>query len=72
MDVTANSVTPLTCVLYRLDTTLVDFSDMRWERGDLTFLFNGRAKPTNSLVVMDNQLKVYQMVSVNRHPHLIS
>jgi len=46
----------------RLDTTLVDFSDMRWERGDLTFLFNGRAKPTNSLVVMDNQLKVYQMI----------
>ena len=23
----------------RLDTTLVDFSEMRWERGDITFLY---------------------------------
>lgn len=44
----------------RLDTTLVDFSDMKWERGDISFLFVGDAKPSQSLVVLDNKLKVYQ------------
>ncbi|XP_054710438.1 LOW QUALITY PROTEIN: ankyrin repeat domain-containing protein 13C-like [Uloborus diversus] len=44
----------------RLDTTLVDFSDMKWERGDISFLFVGDAKPSQSLVVLDNKLKVFQ------------
>lgn len=57
-----------TCKLYksganiRLDTTLVDFSDMRWERGDISFIFNGNAPPNQSLTVLDNVLKVYQNV----------
>ncbi|XP_054158587.1 ankyrin repeat domain-containing protein 13C-like [Oppia nitens] len=46
----------------RLDTTLVDFSDMRWERGDVSFLFSGMAKPSESLVVVDNKLRCYQRV----------
>lgn len=46
----------------RLDTTLVDFSDMRWERGDISFIFNGNASPNDSLTVLDNVLKVYQNV----------
>lgn len=46
----------------RLDTTLVDFSDMRWERGDISFIFNGTAAPNESLTVLDNVLKVYQNV----------
>ncbi|XP_050311709.1 ankyrin repeat domain-containing protein 13C [Anthonomus grandis grandis] len=46
----------------RLDTTLVDFSDMRWERGDISFIFRGDAKPNESLTVMDNNGKVYQQV----------
>jgi hypothetical protein len=29
----------------RLDTTLVDFSDMRWERGDISFIFRGDRTP---------------------------
>ncbi|XP_053205259.1 ankyrin repeat domain-containing protein 13C-like [Panonychus citri] len=44
----------------RLDTTLVDFSDMKWERGDISFVFMGDAKPSQSLTVMDNKMKVYQ------------
>ena len=28
----------------RMDSTLVDFTDMKWQRGDLTFIFNGDAK----------------------------
>ncbi|CAL1547478.1 unnamed protein product [Lymnaea stagnalis] len=46
----------------RLDTTLVDFTEMRWERGDITFLFNGEAKPRQSLSVLDNKAEVYQRV----------
>ncbi|CAN8004490.1 unnamed protein product [Ixodes hexagonus] len=46
----------------RLDTTLVDFNDMKWERGDITFLFTGNDKPSKSLTVLDNNLRVYQNV----------
>ena len=30
---------PILVPQVRLDTTLVDFSEMRWERGDITFLY---------------------------------
>ncbi|KAK2168882.1 hypothetical protein LSH36_13g02106 [Paralvinella palmiformis] len=46
----------------RMDTTLVDFNDMKWERGDITFIFNGEKKPSQSLIVMDNKQKVYQRI----------
>lgn len=46
----------------RLDTTLVDFSDMKWERGDISFIFQGEKPPSESLTVLDNKAKVYQRV----------
>jgi hypothetical protein len=46
----------------RLDTTLVDFSEMRWERGDITFLYRGDEAPEHSLCVLDNKAGVYQYV----------
>ncbi|XP_077294218.1 ankyrin repeat domain-containing protein 13C [Arctopsyche grandis] len=46
----------------RLDTTLVDFSDMKWERGDISFVFKGDEIPSKSLTVLDNKFKVYQRV----------
>lgn len=46
----------------RLDTTLVDFSEMRWERGDITFLYRGDLPTEQALAVMDNKAKVYQFV----------
>eukprot|EP00092_Neocalanus_flemingeri_P029103 GFUD01031591.1.p1 GENE.GFUD01031591.1~~GFUD01031591.1.p1 ORF type:complete len:466 (-),score=158.84 GFUD01031591.1:1141-2538(-) len=46
----------------RLDTTLVDFSEMRWERGDITFLYRGDEVPEHSLCVLDNKAGVYQYV----------
>ncbi|VVC87993.1 ankyrin repeat domain-containing protein 13C-B [Leptidea sinapis] len=46
----------------RLDTTLVDFTDMRWERGDLAFIFQGDKETGDSLTVLDNKAKVYQKV----------
>jgi len=43
---------------------------MKWERGDISFVFNGNhihhkiGNNNNSpLVVMDNKLKVYQLMS---------
>lgn len=46
----------------RLDTTLVDFSEMRWERGDITFLYRGDLPAEKALCVLDNKAKVYQFV----------
>jgi hypothetical protein len=58
----------------RLDTTLLDFNDMKWERGDISFVFNGNhihhkieVQGNNNnyspLVVMDNKQKVYQLMT---------
>jgi uncharacterized protein YnzC (UPF0291/DUF896 family) len=45
----------------RLDSTLIDFNDMRWERGDITFLFRGDSD--NSMITaLDNEAKCYQYV----------
>ncbi|CAB3405373.1 unnamed protein product [Caenorhabditis bovis] len=54
------------CLIYkkgtklRMDTTLADFSERNWERGDITFLYNVDAPPDEQLVVMDNKTKVFQ------------
>ena len=50
------------CYYFSMDTTLVDFNDMKWERGDISFIFNGEAKPNQSLTVLDNKLKVFQRI----------
>ncbi|CAD7012919.1 ankyrin repeat domain-containing protein 13C [Ceratitis capitata] len=46
----------------RLDTTLVDFNDMRWERGDISFIFRGDKPRGESLVVLDNEYECYQHI----------
>ncbi|KAG8003731.1 Ankyrin repeat domain-containing protein 13C-A [Nibea albiflora] len=46
----------------KLDTTLIDFTDMKCQRGDLSFIFNGNAVPSESFVVLDNEQKVYQRI----------
>ena len=47
----------------RLDTTLVDFNEMKWERGDITFLYKGDAPLSkDSFFILDNKLGVYQRV----------
>ncbi|KAG7269318.1 hypothetical protein CRUP_031838 [Coryphaenoides rupestris] len=46
----------------RLDTTLIDFTDMKCQRGDLSFIFTGDAAPSQSFVVLDNEAKVYQRI----------
>jgi len=56
----------------RLDTTLVDFNDMRWERGDISFLFNGDRKPNLSLTVLDNKAELYQRVRYEVVQHILT
>ncbi|XP_067941154.1 ankyrin repeat domain-containing protein 13C-like [Watersipora subatra] len=57
-----------TCHLYkkgcriRMDTTLIDFKNMKWERGDLSFIFDGRNLGSRSLLVMDNVAQCYQWI----------
>lgn len=63
----------------RLDTTLVDFSDRSWQRGNITFIFKGAKSGRRSggggggrrggkaLTVLDNELKVYQSVKYSGH-----
>lgn len=48
--------------LIRFDTTLVDFSEMKWERGDISFLFRGDKPPRESLTVLDREFQCYQRV----------
>ncbi|MEQ2188516.1 Ankyrin repeat domain-containing protein 13C-A [Goodea atripinnis] len=52
----------LTHIPLQLDTTLIDFTDMKCQRGDLSFIFNGNAIPSESFVVLDNEQKVYQRI----------
>jgi hypothetical protein len=57
----------------RMDTTLLDFNDMKWERGDISFVFNGQHihhkivtgnnNHSSPLVIMDNKLKVFQIMT---------
>lgn len=35
---------------------------MKCQRGDLSFIFNGDATPSQSFVVLDNEAKVYQRI----------
>ncbi|KAI1883244.1 hypothetical protein AGOR_G00243220 [Albula goreensis] len=57
-----------TCKIYkqginiRLDTTLIDFTDMKCQRGDLSFTFRGDEAPQKSFVVLDNEQRVYQHI----------
>lgn len=55
----------------RLDTTLVDFTDMRWERGDISFIFRGDKNPSESLTVLDNEYKCFQRIRHEESEHEI-
>lgn len=43
----------------RLDTTIVDFEDLRWKRGDLSFLFALDDTGRGTCVVLDNDMKKF-------------
>lgn len=55
-----------TCVIkkkgcnIRMDSTLIEFNDMKWQRGDISFIFDGETPGPQTLVVLDNEKKVYQ------------
>lgn len=33
---------------------------MKWERGDISFVFNGNIKGSKNFTILDNKLRVYQ------------
>ncbi|XP_066924704.1 ankyrin repeat domain-containing protein 13C-like [Clytia hemisphaerica] len=49
----------------RMDSTLIEFTDMKWKRGDITFLFRGDKETSENLIVMDNENKVFQKIQRN-------
>ena len=64
-----------TCKLYkrgsdvRIDSTLMDFQEMRWQRGDLSFIFHGnpgtdnKGNPKREMYVLDNKKRKYSHIS---------
>lgn len=44
----------------RLDSTLIDFNEMHWQRGDISFIFRG--DNDSMITAMDNEAKCYQTV----------
>ncbi|CAI4231742.1 unnamed protein product [Auanema sp. JU1783] len=46
--------------MLRMDTTLADFSEKSWERGDISFVFNATVDTKDQLIIMDNKAKVFQ------------
>ncbi|CAG0888436.1 unnamed protein product [Cyprideis torosa] len=49
-----------TCL--RVDSTLVDFSEMKWVRGDISFIYDGE-DTQRGIVMMDNVQKCYQRIT---------
>ncbi|CAK8689558.1 ankyrin repeat domain-containing protein 13C-B-like [Clavelina lepadiformis] len=45
---------------FRMDSTLEDFSDRRWVRGDITFIVNFDTEGEPAMFLLDNKNKVYQ------------
>ncbi|KAJ1354842.1 hypothetical protein KIN20_011908 [Parelaphostrongylus tenuis] len=49
--------------LLRMNNTLADFNERRWERGDILFLFSATAQhESDELIIIDNNSKVFQRV----------
>lgn len=51
----------------RMDCTLMDFNEMSWQRGDLSFVFNGENQHSDKnfiMVIMDNKKKEYQKLKL--------
>lgn len=52
-----------------MDTTLVDFNERTWERGDISFIYNPAAETVNQhLVVLDNKAKVGALLTISYMP----
>ncbi|VDM21604.1 unnamed protein product [Wuchereria bancrofti] len=47
----------------RLDTTLVDFTDRTWERGNISFIFSSDSdRSKDQLLILDHEAKVFQRI----------
>ncbi|VIO92987.1 conserved hypothetical protein,hypothetical protein [Brugia malayi] len=47
----------------RLDTTLVDFTDRTWERGNISFIFSSDSdRSKDQFLILDHEAKVFQRI----------
>lgn len=44
----------------RVDTTLIEFSDLKWQRGNISIIYDGDLLADHSFLVLDNDNMVYQ------------
>ncbi|PIK46616.1 Ankyrin repeat domain-containing protein 13C-A [Apostichopus japonicus] len=44
----------------RVDTTLIEFSDLKWQRGNISIIYDGDLLAENSFLVLDNENMAYQ------------
>eukprot|EP01135_Chromosphaera_perkinsii_P005557 Nk52_evm106s352 gene=Nk52_evmTU106s352 len=51
----------------RVDTTLVDFSGMKWHRGDVSYIFDINSMEGEKITCLDNENKLYDQVDVAKH-----
>jgi hypothetical protein len=50
-------------MINRFDTTLVDFSERAWQRGDVSFVFDSTAADkSEQFFIMDNKAKCFQRI----------
>ena len=50
----------------RFDTTLIDFSERSWQRGDLSFVYDASAADADDrLFIVDNKQHVYQRIKMD-------
>lgn len=44
----------------RVDTTLIEFSDLKWQRGNISIIYDGDLLADHSFLVLDNENMAYQ------------
>lgn len=51
----------------RIDTTLVGFDQMSWQRGKQSFVFKGERKSSFNSLLINRKLAIYQMAFEERN-----
>lgn len=58
-----------------MDTTLIEFSDLKWQRGNISIIYDGDLLADHSFLVLDNENMAYQRmkyeVSLKYFPQLV-
>uniref|UniRef100_A0A915K322 Ankyrin repeat domain-containing protein n=1 Tax=Romanomermis culicivorax TaxID=13658 RepID=A0A915K322_ROMCU len=55
--------------MIRLNTTLINFNEKTWERGDVSFIYRAEFPPEDRATIWDNKSKVYQKIRFQSTEH---